>query len=58
MVALYGGAVHGLDPFQTGCRVSVVTDHIAHAHKIRHLLFSRILQDGLEGFQIGMYVTE
>ena len=58
VVALDGGAVHGPHALQAGDGIGVVADDIAHADVIGHLLFLRILQHGLEGFQVGVNVTE
>src|SRR5690606_19539095 len=58
VVSLYGRTVHGPDFFETGDRVRVVADDVAHADIVSRVLVGRIFEDRVQGFQIGMYVTE
>jgi len=58
VIALDGRAVQGPDPFQAKGRIGVVAHDIPHANIVRHPLGGGISEHRLQGFEIGVNVTE
>ena len=58
MVSLHARDTHVADNLQTLSGVRVVTDKVTDTYEIRASLIARITQDGHQGFQIGVDVTE
>ena len=58
MIAFDHRTVHRPDDFQALRRIGIVSNQVTHTHIVGAILFAGISKHGLEGFEVGVDVTE
>ena len=58
VVPFHHGACHGPDSFEAFRRIGIVAHNIAKADRLAAALVGRVLQNGFQGLEVGVYVPK